>query len=154
MNDSSPEARIAALGIVLPAPAAPAANYVPTVEASGLLFISGQLPTGPSGPIVGKLGIDLDVDAGRVAARYAAINVLAQARAALGSLDRIGRVARLTGFVNGIDGFDASHKVLDGASELIVSVLGDRGRHSRSVLTAAGLPMNAAILVDAIVVVG
>ncbi|MGD9738117.1 MAG: RidA family protein [Bauldia sp.] len=155
MNDSSsPEARLAALGITLPAPAAPAANYVPTVAAGGLLFISGQLPTGPSGPSVGKLGADLDVEAGRIAARYAAINILAQARAALGGLDRIARVARVTGFVNGVGGFAEPHKVLDGASELLVAVLGERGRHSRTVLTAAGLPMNAAVLVDAIIVVG
>jgi enamine deaminase RidA (YjgF/YER057c/UK114 family) len=130
----------------------PAANYVPTVLAGGLLFVAGQLPMGPKGlEHAGKLGRDLDLDAGRAAARLGAINVLAQAKAALGSLDRIGRVARLTGIVNGTDQFTEPHKVTDGASDLLVAVLGERGRHTRSVLVAASLPLNAAILLDAII---
>lgn len=153
MDDpASPEARLAALGITLPAPAAPAADYLPTIEAGGFLLISGQLPAGPGGLIVGRLGAELDVAAGRAAARLAAIGLLAQAKAALGSLDRIAAVGRLTGFINGVPGFADPHKVLDGASELLVAVLSDRGRHTRTVLTANGLPMNAVILVDAIMV--
>ena len=152
MSEESPEERLAALGITLPIPVPPAANYVPTVRAGGLLFIAGQLPMGPKGlEYAGKLGRDLDIDAGRAAARLAAINVLAQAKAALGSLDRIGRVVRLTGIVNGIETFTEPHKVTDGASDLLVAVLGDRGRHTRSVLVAAGMPLNAAILIDAII---
>lgn len=153
MTDSeSPESRLAQLGITLPTPVAPAANYVPAVEAGGLLFISGQLPLGPDGLVTGKLGRDLDVEAGQAAARLAAINILAQAKAALGSLDRVARVARLTGFIHGTDTFTDPHKVLDGASDLIVAALGDVGRHSRSVLVAASMPRDAALLIDAILV--
>jgi len=147
----SPEDRLAALGIVLPTPAAPAANYVPTVRAGGLFFLAGQLPMGPEGlAFRGKLGRDLTVEQGREAARLAAINLLAQAKMALGRLDRVRQVARLTGFVSGTDGFTEPHKVLDGASELLVAVFGDRGRHTRSVLVAASLPLDSPILVDAI----
>lgn len=146
--------RLAELGIELPTPSAPAANYAPAVEANGFLYISGQMPLGPSGlAFAGKLGADLDITAGKEAARLSAINVLAQARGALRDLDRIRRIVRVTGFINGVDGFDEPHKVLDGASELFVEVLGDRGRHSRTVLTAAGLPLGAATLVDAVIAI-
>ncbi len=147
----SPEDRLAALGIVLPTPAAPAANYVPAVRAGGLLFLAGQLPMGPDGlAFRGKLGRELTVEQGREAARLAAINLIAQAKMALGRLDRVRQVARLTGFVSGIDSFTEPHKVLDGASELFVAVFGDRGRHTRSVLVAASMPLNSPILIDAI----
>lgn len=147
----SPEDRLAALGITLPTPAAPAANYVPTVRAGGLFFIAGQLPIGPDGlAFKGKLGRDLTVEQGRKAARLSAINLLAQAKMALGRLDRVRQVARLTGFVSGVDTFTDPHKVLDGASELLVAVFGDRGRHTRSVLVAASLPLDSPILIDAI----
>ncbi len=151
-DPASPEARLAALGIVLPTPAAPAANYVPAVKAGGFLFVSGQLPIGPNGlAFTGKLGREFDVEAGRAAARLAAISILAQAKAALGSLDRIVRVARLTGIVNGTDAFTEPRKVVDGASDLLVAALGERGRHARSVLVAASLPLGAAVLIDAII---
>lgn len=147
----SPEDRLAALGIVLPTPAAPAANYVPAVRAGGLLFLAGQLPMGPDGlAFRGKLGRELTVEQGREAARLAAINLIAQAKMALGRLDRVRQVARLTGFVSGVDSFTEPHKVLDGASELFVAVFGDRGRHTRSVLVAASMPLDSPILIDAI----
>lgn len=146
------EQRLREMGIDLPTPSAPAANYVPSVEAGGFLFVSGQMPLGPDGSVAaGKLGGDLDVDAGQSAARLAAINILAQARAALGDLDRIGQVTRLTGFINGVEGFSEPHVVLNGASDFLVEALGDAGRHSRSVLVATGLPRNAAVLIDAII---
>lgn len=148
----TPEQRLEALGIELPSPAAPAANYVPSVQAAGLLFISGQLPLGPRGlEHTGKLGRELDIAEGQQAARLAAINVLAQARTSLGSLDRVKRIARVTGFINGTSEFADPHLVLNGASDLFAEVFGEAGTHSRSVLVAANLPMDAAILVDAII---
>jgi len=146
------EARLKALGIALPLPSAPAANYVPAAIAGGLLFISGQMPMGPGGlEYAGKLGREFDVEAGLKAARLSAINILAQINAALDGFERVRGIARLTGFVNGTPDFAEPHKVLDGASELMVEAFGDRGRHSRTVLVAANLPLNAATLIDAIV---
>ena len=154
MSDN-PEDRLRELGITLPAPAAPVASYLPAVEAAGLFFISGQLPLDASGKLTaGKLGRDLDIEAGKAAARLSAINILAQIRAALGGFDRVRRIARVTGFINGADDFADPHQVLNGASDLLVEVLGDRGRHSRTVLVAANLPMNAATLIDAVIEVG
>ncbi len=151
MADSAAD-RLSKLGINLPKPSAPAANYVSAVVSNGLLFVSGQLPLGPSGlEFEGKLGREIDIEAGKQAARLSAINILAQAKAALGDLDRIRRIARLTGFINGTVDFTEPHRVLDGASDLLVEVFGDRGRHSRTVLVAASLPMNAATLIDAII---
>lgn len=150
-ESDSADARLAALGIELPTPAVPAANYTPTLLVGNLLFVSGQLPLGPAGIVTGKLGLDLDVAAGKEAARLAAIGILAQAKAALGDLERIVRVARITGMINGVPDFEEPHLVLNGASDFLVAVLGDRGRHTRSVMVAAGMPLNAAILVDAII---
>jgi enamine deaminase RidA (YjgF/YER057c/UK114 family) len=145
------EVRLHELGIELPVPSAPAANYVPTVIAGQLLFVSGQQPIGPMGlAFAGKIGREFDVEAGKQAARLSAINILAQAKAALGDLDRIRRVARVTGFIHATDDFDEPHIVLNGASDFFVEVLGERGWHSRTVLVAANLPMSAATLIDAI----
>ena len=151
-NAQTPEERLATLGIALPTPNAPAANYVPAVVSGGMLFVSGQMPMGPDGlAFAGKLGQEFDVAAGREAARLSAVNVLAQAKAAIGDLARIRRVLRLTGFINGTVDFAEPHKVLDGASDFLVDVLGEPGRHSRTVLVAANLPLNAATLIDAII---
>ena len=145
------EERLRELGIELPTPVAPVADYLPAVVADRFLFVSGQMPIGPDGlAFAGKLGRDLDVEAGKQAARLSAVNILAQVKAALGGFGRVRRVVRLTGFINGTDEFAEPHKVLDGASELLVQAFGDRGRHSRTVLVAANLPMNAATVVDAI----
>ncbi|MHA1559859.1 MAG: RidA family protein [Alphaproteobacteria bacterium] len=149
---NSPEERLATIGVILPDPGPSMANYVPALISDGYLFISGQLPLGPNGvEFVGKLGRDLDIADGRAAARLSAINILAQAKAALGELSRVRQVARLVGYINGIDSFAEPHKVLDGASDLIVDVFGEVGKHSRSVLVAANLPLNAATLIDAII---
>ncbi len=143
--------RLVALGIDLPKPSTPAANYIPTSISGRLMFVSGQLPLGPDGlAYAGKLGLDFDVAKGQEAARLSAINILAQAKKALGDLALVRRVVRLTGFINGTPDFDEPHKVLDGASDFLVEVFGNRGRHSRSVLVAANLPMNAATLIDAV----
>jgi enamine deaminase RidA (YjgF/YER057c/UK114 family) len=145
------ESRLEALGIKLPAAAAPAANYVPAVESQGYLYISGQIPMGPNGiEYVGKLGQELDIAAGQAAARLCAINILAQAKAALGDLDRIGRVVKLVGFVNSDPAFGDQPKVVNGASDFMVEVLGDKGRHARSAVGVAALPFNVGVEVEAI----
>jgi len=147
------ETRLAELGIVLPTPAAPIANYVAAVRSGSLLVVSGQLCLGPDGKLAaghtGKLGGTVTPEAGVEAARLCAINVLAQAKAALGSLDGITRCIRLGGFINVTPGFTAVAPVMNGASDLIVAVLGDRGRHARSTIGVAELPLGAAVEVEA-----
>lgn len=146
------ERRLAALGIELPPAPAPVANYVPTVLAGGLLFISGQIAKAGDGRIItGKLGGGMDVAAGRAAARVCALNLLAQAQAALGSLDRIRRIVKLTGFVAAVPAFTDHPAVMNGCSDLLVEVLGDKGRHTRSAVGVAGLPLDAAVEVEAII---
>ena len=145
------EARLAELGIVLPTPPKPVANYVPVVASGHLLFVSGQIPLGPSGvEFVGKLGHDTDIDTGRAAALLCAINLLAQVRVHLGDLERVTRCVKLTGFVNATLDFADHPKVVNGASDLIVDVLGDKGRHARSAVGVAGLPYGVAVEVEAI----
>ena len=139
------------LGIALPEPVAPVANYVPYVMSGNLLFISGQVSLGPDGLVRGRLGEDMDLEAGRAAARLCAINILAQAQAALGSLDRVTRVVKLGGFVNAVGGFTDIPKVINGCSDLMVDVLGDAGRHARSAVACPVLPLGAAVEVDAVI---
>lgn len=151
---ASPSARLAALGIALPAPAAPVAAYVPAVEAAGLLHLSGQLPFRPDGSLIaGRLGEDLDAAAGAAAAERCAVMLLAQIEAALGSLDRVERVVRLGVFVASAAGFTDQPRVANGASELIEKVFGPAGRHARSAVGVPVLPLGAAVEADAIVAV-
>ncbi len=148
------ETKLAALGLTLPDAPAPVANYVPTCLAGGLLFISGQVSRRGDGQVLtGKLGDGLDVAAGREAAKVCALNILAQAKAALGSLDRIERVVKLTGFVNSSPTFNGHPQVVNGASDLLVEVLGDKGRHTRSAVGVAALPVDAAVEIEAILAV-
>ena len=149
---SSVEAKLAELGIALPTPAAPAANYVPFVLARGMLFIAGQVPFGPDGKIahIGKLGGTVSLEEGQLAAQLCAINILAQAKAALGDLDRVERCVKLGGFVNCVPDFAEHPKVVNGASDLMVAVFGDKGRHARFAVGAPSLPFNCAVEVDAI----
>lgn len=148
---STIESRLAALGVTLPTPAAPAANYVPFVRTGDLLWVSGQIPMGPTGiEFVGKLGADTDIDTGRAAARLCAINLLAQVRAATGDLEKLVRVVKLTGFVNSTLEFGDHPKVVNGASDFLVEALGDRGRHARSAVGVAGLPFGVAVEVEGI----
>ena len=146
------EARLRELGIDLPAAVAPIANYVPFVRTGSLLIISGQLPL-EDGKLTdrfkGKLGKDVFNEAGQQAARLAAINVLAQAQVALGDLDRVRRVVRLGGFINATPGFTALAAVMNGASDLMVQVFGDHGRHARTTVGVAELPMDASVEVEA-----
>ena len=145
--------RLSALGVTLPRPAAPVANYVPAVRAGALLVISGQVPFGLDGKLaprhVGKLGPDSAIDAAREAARLAAINVLAQAQAALGDLDRIAQVVRLGGFFSVASSFDALPQAMNGASDLMGEVFGERGRHARTTVGVSHLPLNAICEVEA-----
>lgn len=145
------EARLKALDIALPAVAAPLADYVPYLHLNGQLFVSGQLPMCDGKlAVTGTLGAGVDLDKGQEAARLCALNILAQAKAALGDLDRIVQCLRLNGFVNAAQGFTDHPKVINGASDLIVKVLGNRGRHTRIAVGCSCLPLGAAVEVDAI----
>jgi len=146
-------ARLAELGIELPEPAAPVAAYVPAVEARGLLHISGQLPFDEGQLMTGRLGEDRALEYGQRAARRCAIMLLAQMRAALGSLDRVGRVVKLGVFVSSAAGFTDQPKVANGASELMEQVFGEAGRHARSAVGVPVLPLGAAVEIDAVVAV-
>ena len=152
---NSIEQRIAELGITLPQPAAPVAAYVPAVEVNGLLHISGQLPfRADGGLIVGTLGVDHDVEAGRLAAERCGIMLVAQIKAALGGdLGRVERIVKLGAFVASAPNFTDQPKVANGASELMVAIFGDAGRHARSAVGVPSLPLGAAVEVDAIVAV-
>lgn len=149
---SAIDERIASLGFTLPQAAAPAANYVAYVITGNLLFVSGQLPM-EAGKIAvtGLLGRDVELAAGQRAAELCAVNVLAQARAALdGDLSRIKRVVKLTGMVASTPDFTDQHLVMNGASNLIANVLGENGKHARVAVGMASLPLNAAVEIDAI----
>jgi enamine deaminase RidA (YjgF/YER057c/UK114 family) len=145
--------RLATLGITLPVAAAPVAAYVPAVEACGLLHVSGQLPFKDGAVMVGRLGEDRDLAYGQEAARACGLMLLAQMKQALGSLDRVERVVKLNIFINSDARFTDQPKVGNGASELMVDVFGDAGRHARAAVGVPTLPMGAAVEVDAIVAV-
>ena len=145
------ESRLAELGLELPEPVAPVANYVPYVITGNLVFISGQVSIGPDGLITGKLGEDVTLEAGIDAAQACAVNLIAQLKAACdGDLDRVKRVVKLGGFVNCNGDFADQPKVVNGASDLMVAVFGDAGRHARAAVGAPALPMNAAVEVDGV----
>ncbi len=145
------ENRLAELGVTLPEAPAPAANYVPFVQVGDIVYVSGQISNGPDGFIKGKLGVDMDVAAGAAAARTCAISLLAQVKAACGGdLGRLVRVVKLTGFVNSTADFTDQPKVINGASDFLVEVLGDAGRHARSAVSAAALPLGVAVEIEGI----
>lgn len=147
------EARLKELGLDIPTPAAPAANYAPFVVSGRLVFIAGQI-TLWNGDLkhVGKLGAGLVVKDGQEAARICALNLIAQAKAACGGdLDRVARWLKITGYVNSTPEFADHAKVMNGASDLLVSVFGDKGRHARAAVGVAALPFNVAVEVDGII---
>ena len=145
------ESRLAELGITLPQATAPVANYVPWVRTGSQVFVSGQVSNGPDGFIKGKLGDDMSVEQGAAAARACALSLIAQLKAACdGDLDRLVRVVKLVGYVNSTADFTDQPKVINGASDLMVEVLGDAGRHARSAVSAASLPLGVAVEVEAI----
>jgi enamine deaminase RidA (YjgF/YER057c/UK114 family) len=146
--------RLAELGITLPQPAPPVASYVPAVEHGGLLHISGQISFAEDGSLIkGRLGDDVDLDGGTAAARRCAIMLLAQMKAALGTLDRVEKVVKLGVFVNSSPDFTDQPKVANGASEVMQDVFGEAGRHARSAVGVTVLPLGVAVEVDAIVAV-
>ncbi|QDC11345.1 RidA family protein [Oceanicola sp. D3] len=145
------ETRLAELGVTLPEASAPAANYVPYVEAGGLLYVSGQISMENGEMIKGKLGDDMGVEAGVAAAKVCAVNLLAQVKAACGGdLDKLERVVKLTAFVNSTADFGEQPKVVNGASDFLVEALGDAGRHARSAVSAASLPFGVAVEIEGI----
>jgi len=146
--------RLAELGIALPQAAAPVAAYVPTVEINGLLHVSGQISFAEDGQLItGRLGESLDLARGQEAARRCGIMLLAQLKAALGSLDRVERIVKLGVFVNSHANFTDQPKVANGASELMVEVFGDAGKHARSAVGVPTLPLGVAVEVDAVVAI-
>lgn len=149
---SKVEARLAELGLTLPQPNAPVANYVPFVRSGDLLHISGQVSVDASGGIKGTVGVDVDAETAKRAARLCGLNLIAQMKAACdGDLDRVVRVVKLGGFVQaGPDFFDIP-QVVNGCSDLMVEVFGDAGRHARSAVGVYRLPLNFAVEVDAVV---
>jgi enamine deaminase RidA (YjgF/YER057c/UK114 family) len=149
---SEVENRLTAIGVTLPAPNAPVANYVPFVRSGSLIYISGQVSVDGAGGVRGVVGEDVDPERAQAAARLCAINLIAQMKAATGGdLDRVVRVVKLGGFVQaGPDFFDIP-KVLNGCSDLMVEAFGDAGRHARSAVGVYRLPLNFAVEVDAVV---
>ena len=149
---SAVDKRLSELGIVLPQPAAPVANYVPFVRTGRLVVISGQLCLGLDGKLAdahkGKLGREVSPETGKEAARLCGINLLAQLKVAVGDLDKVVRCVRLGGFINATPDFAALAPVMNGASDLMVEAFGDRGRHARSTIGVAELPLDAAVEVE------
>lgn len=143
--------RLSELGVTLPDAPAPAANYVPFVKVGSTVYVSGQIAAGPDGMIIGKLGADMEVEAGAAAAKACAISLLAQLRAACdGDIERLERVVKLVGFVNSTPDFTDQPKVINGCSDFMVEALGDRGRHARSAVSAASLPFGVAVEIEGI----
>ena len=144
--------RLKELGIELPVPLQPLANYVPYRWSGSLLFISGQVPVqNGTLPYLGKVGVDLSIEQGQAAARLCAINILAQVNAALnGNLDHVNACLKLGGFVNCAPDFSDQPTVINGASDFMVDVFGDKGRHARAAVGSNALPRNVAVEVDAI----
>lgn len=145
------ETRLAELGVTLPDAPAPAANYVPFVQTGNTVYVSGQISQNADGLLTGKLGADVSVEDGAAAARTCAISLLAQLKAACGGdLDRLVRVVKLVGFVNSTADFTNQPQVINGASDFLVEALGDKGRHARSAVSAASLPLGVSVEIEGI----
>ena len=147
--DEQIEKKLEALGLTLPTVAAPAGSYVPALRSQGFLFIAGQLPW-ENGAIAvqGALGAEVPLEDGVKAARLATLNALAHAKAQLGSLDAVAQCVRVTGYVHAAPSFTLHAKVIDGASELLLQVFGEKGRHVRAAVGASSLPLNAAVEIE------
>ncbi|CUI35920.1 RidA family protein [Cognatishimia activa] len=145
------ETKLAEMGITLPEAPAPAANYVPYVKVGDMVYVSGQIPSGPDGLIIGKLGDTMDVESGAEAAKACAIALLAQVKAACdGDLDRLVKVVKLTGFVNSTLEFTEQPQVINGASNLFGDALGEVGQHARAAVSAPSLPFGVAVEIDGV----
>jgi enamine deaminase RidA (YjgF/YER057c/UK114 family) len=149
----TPEERLATLGLELPPPFTPPANFVPAVQAGNLLFLSGHGPTGPSGDLLirGRLGADLTVEQGYHAARLAALALLGSLKGAIGELDRVGRIVKLLGMVRSTPDFGQQPAVINGASDLLVELFGERGRHARSAVGMHDLPFGMPVEIEMVV---
>ena len=146
----NPETKLKEMGIELPSPAAPAANYIPFTICGKILTISGQIPMGANGiEFIGKLGDTMDVAGGQAAAKLCAINILAQAKVALGDLANVKQVLKIQGFVNSVPDFTEHPEVINGASDLLVAVLGESGKHARCAIGMSSLPRGVSVEVDA-----
>ena len=145
------EKKLAEMGIDLPQ-TVPAGSYVPTVTTGNLLHVSGQIPMGPNGPeYIGKLGDDMNVEDAQKAARLCAINILGQAKVALGDLDRIVRVVKTQNFVNATPDFTQHPEVANGSSDFLAEVLGEKGKHARAAIGMSSLPRGVAVEIDALI---
>jgi len=153
MTEAEIDQRLAVLGLVLPEPAAPVASYVPVIVTGGMAHVSGQLPFVEGEIVTGRLGEDVSLEQGIVAAQACGVMILAQLKAALGSLARVDRIVKLGAFVSSTVDFTDQPQVANGASELMAAVLGEAGRHARSAVGVPVLPLGAAVEVDAIVAV-
>lgn len=151
---SSPESKLADLGITLPEPMAAVANYVPFVISGNQLFVSGQVSVGAQGLVKGRLGENMSLEEGQAAARLCGLNLIAQCKAALGDLSRLKRVVKLGGFVNAHPDFEQIPQVINGCSNLMVEVFGDAGRHARSAVSSPVLPLGVAVEVDGVFEIG
>ncbi|MEL7232732.1 MAG: RidA family protein [Pseudomonadota bacterium] len=147
---TTPEARLETLGINLPDAMAAVANYVPFVLSGNHLYISGQISSGADGLVLGRLGDDMDLEAGQAAARLCGINLIAQCKAALGDLTKVKRVVKLGGFVSAAPDFTAIPQVINGCSDLMVEVFGEAGRHARSAVSCPVLPLGVAVEIDGV----
>ena len=146
------EDRLASLGITLPSPPAPAGSYVPVVISHNFAFVAGQIPSeGGQVRFKGKVGRDITIEAGQQAARLCTVNAFAQLKSALGSLDQIKRVVKVSGFVNCDPSFTDQPKVINGASDLLVQIFGDAGKHARAAVGVSSLPLDSAVEVEFIV---
>jgi enamine deaminase RidA (YjgF/YER057c/UK114 family) len=145
---STPEENLAALGLSLPQPPSPGGNYVPAKQAGGVLYLSGVISIGPQGVIAGLAGADRTIEDGYAAARACALMQLAVLKRELGSLDRVAEVLTLNGYVNAAPGFGDSPAVINGASDLLVRVFGESGRHVRAAIGVSALPRNALVEVQ------
>lgn len=151
---TTPESRLADLGITLPEPMAAVANYVPFVITGNQLFVSGQVSAGPNGRVIGRLGENMSLEEGQAAARLCALNLIAQCKAAVSDLSRIKRVVKLGGFVNAHPDFVEIPQVINGCSNLMVDVFGDAGRHARFAVASPVLPLGVAVEVDGVFEIG
>lgn len=150
-NSDTPEARLLQAGLTLPAIGASPGNFLPYTRTGRLIYVSGQVPIGPDGPIAGQVGDTVSESEAREYARLATLRILAIIRQALGSLDRVARVVKVNGYVNAIPGFGGQPAILDGCSALLVEIFGERGRHARAAIGAAGLPFNVPVEIEAII---
>ena len=143
--------RLAELGIELPSAPSPAGNYVPCVQVNKLLYLSGAICL-VNGEMThtGKIGETRDISYGQEAARVCALNLLAMAKSHIGDLEKVSRVVQLNGFVNGVPGFTESPAVINGASDLIVDIMGERGRHTRAAVAVTGLPKDTTVEIQAV----